>query len=723
MSSGLSRAYATTVVALRWPIVVAWIVATVAAVVALPPLSQRSAGSLGSIVPENSQALAASREAAQAFSLPLFSQTIIAHRDASGMPLRDQLDWGLTAAGLARGGGTRVRDPDGDSTPVAGAVPLVNDAPLAGATPEHGTAALAYLMFPPSVSPSDRAQAATALAHRFSKPVHVTGVIPARLTLTEVILDRLWIVELATGLLVALVVGLHFRSLGAPLATLAAIVVSYLIAVRVIPSLGAAVGVDVPREVAPMIVVLLFGALTDYSIFFLSRCRARLAEGSERKDAARTTVRQLAGIVTVAAGIVTGASATLTLARFDFFQAFGPGMAATIAIAWLVAITLVPALLAILGGKLFWPGRPSGRGRTSGARRRLLGGVARHPAPVVLAALAVLLAGASGLIRLQLANPAIRGLPAGTPAEAGYRDIAAGFGPGFVAPTLVVIRGHDLDERRPALERLQSAIEARPGVASVLGPADNPLRGAYGAFVASDGRTARFALVLDKDPLSAPAIADIRQLRADIGTLLEGAGLGGTSVLVGGDTALAADTISLAVGDLAIVAPAVLLVVFALLALYLRAIVVPLLLLGASAVALATAVGTTVLVWRWLVGDGLTYYVPFAVAVLLLALGSDYSVLLSGRIWHTTPRPTVSEAIADAAAQAARPITTAGIVLASSFALLAIVPLWEFRQFAIAMAAGLLLDAFVVRLVLVPALVSLAARRGAAPANRLAEQR
>jgi RND superfamily putative drug exporter len=723
MGSRLARWYATAIVTLRWPIVLAWVVATVAVVIALPPLSQRSAGSLGSIVPEHSEALAAREEAARAFSFPLFSQTIIAHRDAGGMSIREQLDWGVAAAGLARGGGTRVPDPDGDAIPVAGAVPLVNAGPLAGATPERGTAALAYLLFPRSVSPADRAQAAAVLVHRFQTPAHVTGIIPARLTLTEVILDRLWIVELATGLLVALVVGLHFRAIGAPLATVSAIVFSYLIAVRVIPWLAAAANIDVPREVAPMIVVLLFGALTDYSIFFLSRCRARLADGAERRDAARMAVRELVGIVTVAAAIVTGASATLTLARFDFFQAFGPGMAATIGIAWLVAITLVPALLAIFGSKMFWPGRPSARARTSGPRRRLLGVVAEHPSSFALLVLTALLVGATGLIHLQLANPAIRGLPAGASAQAGYHDIAAGFGPGFAAPTLVVIHGHHLDRRRAALERVQNALEARPRVAAVLGPGDDPLPGTHGVFVASGGRTARLALVVDEDPLSARAIADIRGLRSSIDELLDRAGLDDATARVGGDTALSADTISLAVGDLAIVAPAVLLVVFALLALYLRAIIVPLLLLAASALALAAALGITVWTWRWLGGGGLAYYVPFAVAVLLLALGSDYSVLLAGRIWDKARRPPLSDAVADAATQAARPITTAGLVLAGSFALLALVPLWEFRQFALAMAAGLLVDAFVVRSLLVPALVAFAGRHGAAPAGRLAEQR
>lgn len=104
--------------------------------------------------------------------------------------------------------------------------------------------------------------------------------------------------------------------------------------------------------------------------------------------------------------------------------------------------------------------------------------------------------------------------------------------------------------------------------------------------------------------------------------------------------------------------------------------------------------------------------------MLLLALGSDYGVLLAGRLWRTAHELPVKEAITEAGARAARPIATAGLVLSLSFALLAVVPLWQFRQFALAMFVGLVLDAFLIRPLLVPALVAFAARHGAAPGHR-----
>ncbi|HET8757526.1 MAG TPA: MMPL family transporter [Solirubrobacteraceae bacterium] len=722
MAGRLARAYAVAVVALRWPIALLWIAGAIAAVIALPPLSERSAGSLGSIVPAGSPALAAEHRAADAFGYPLFSRTIVARRDAGGMSRRDQLGWFAAAARLTTGHDRRAGD--GDRAAPSAAIPLVNAPALAGSTREHGTAALAYLLFPPSVDPAERADAARALAPRtFGAQAHVTGVVAARLAATDLIVSRLWIVELATGLLVALVVGLHFRAPGAPLAALAAVTVSYLIAARVIPWAGDRLGVAVPREVAPMIVVLLFGALTDYSIFFLSRCRACLAAGESRRDAARSAVSRVAGVITVAAAIVAGTSATLVLADFDFFRAFGPGMAATIAVGWLVGVTFVPALLGIFGRALFWPGRLRSSGEDTQRRRRLLDAIVRHPLPAALVVLVLLGGAAAGLTRLHLANPLLRGLPAGDPAARGYRAIATDFGPGYAAPTLVVVSGRRLDARRAALARFQHALERRPDVTAVLGPGDNPLPGVRAPLVSADGHTARFALVLASDPLGPDAIAAVQDLRGDLAALLRDAGLPRASAGVGGDTALAADTISLAVSDLALVAPAVVAVIFAVLALYLRALVVPALMVAASLLGLAAALGITAYVWTWLTGGALAYYVPFAVAVLLLALGSDYSVLLAGRIWSAAGAAPLGEAIGGASAQAARPIAAAGVVLAASFALLAILPLWEFRQFAMAMTAGLLIDAFLIRLVLVPAVVAFAGRRGAAPASRRAGRR
>jgi RND superfamily putative drug exporter len=222
------------------------------------------------------------------------------------------------------------------------------------------------------------------------------------------------------------------------------------------------------------------------------------------------------------------------------------------------------------------------------------------------------------------------------------------------------------------------------------------------------GGAARLAVVFHSDPLGAPAIDHLRALRDRMPAMLRTAGLPGTRAVFGGETALADDTVSRVLDDLARVAVVVVLVNLVLLAMFMRALVAPLYLVAASVLGLLASLGLTTFVFQRLLGeDDVTYYVPFAAAVLLVALGSDYNVFVAGRIWEQARRMRLREAIAVAAPQAARAVTVAGLALAASFALLAIVPLRSFREFAFVMAAGVLIDTFVVRTLLVPALTSL----------------
>jgi RND superfamily putative drug exporter len=140
----------------------------------------------------------------------------------------------------------------------------------------------------------------------------------------------------------------------------------------------------------------------------------------------------------------------------------------------------------------------------------------------------------------------------------------------------------------------------------------------------------------------------------------------------------------------------------------------------ASALAVAASLGLTSYLFVDVLGrPELTYYVPFTVAVLLVALGSDYNVFIVGRIWDEARRRPLREAVVVGGARAARPITVAGLILGLSFALLAIVQLESFREMAFAMAAGLLIDAFLVRTLLVPALITLFGGAGGWPGGRL----
>ena len=180
-----------------------------------------------------------------------------------------------------------------------------------------------------------------------------------------------------------------------------------------------------------------------------------------------------------------------------------------------------------------------------------------------------------------------------------------------------------------------------------------------------------------------------------------------------GDTAIASASVDAMRTELLRVGIAALIVNFLLLAVFLRALVAPLYLLAANALTVAATLGITTWFFQDALDQGqLVYYVPFATSVLLLALGSDYNIYLVGGIWRAARRAGIVQGIRRAMPAASRGISVAGLVLAGSFGLLALVPIEAMRQFAFVMALGVALDAFVVRPLLVPALITLVGRRG-----------
>lgn len=731
---GVAGAFAWAIVKLRYPVVVLWIGLAVLVTVKLPTVGEAQAGALGDLVPRDAQALDAELRSAELFAFPLLSRTLIVQRDREGLSAAEQAQALLRAY--------RVNDKQLPGLErVAGAFVIANSLGRPPFSREASTTALTYLLFRPEVSQADRRVLAQRLIDRYIAPesegfVGSTGAIAARAEEFEAIEDSLPLVELATVLLVALVVGLHFRALGAPLAALAAVSLAYLISIRTIASVGKEAGFSVPSEVEPVIVVLLFGVVTDYSIFFLSRIRRRLADGEDPRAASIAGTADLLPIIVTAGLTVAAASASLVVAELGFFQAFGPGMALSLLVGLAVAITFVPALLAIGGRWLFWPRRPGIEVEVKEAAEdpatERSNRPARHRAveiatsrPLATAAVCglVLLAGASGLAKMELGNPLIRGLPADSTTRQAYAEARRGFAPGILSPTVIVVEGSGIASRRRALGRLQRLLDERRLVAEVIGPADQPSGRVFGAAFSRTGGAARYFLVFDADPLGARAIAALGRLRRDMPGLLRTAGLPGAEASFAGDTALTSETIALARSDIGRVTPAALLVVLLITAIFLRALVAPLYLLAASVLALMASLGVTAYVFQGLLGQpGIAYFVPFAAAVLLLSLGSDYNVFLTGRIWQEAAKRPLRDAVRVAGARAATPITIAGIVLAGSFALLALVPIRAFHQLGFAMAAGLLIDAFLVRTLLVPALIVLVGDRSGWPGKRLRQR-
>jgi RND superfamily putative drug exporter len=316
---------------------------------------------------------------------------------------------------------------------------------------------------------------------------------------------------------------------------------------------------------------------------------------------------------------------------------------------------------------------------------------------------------ATGLPDTKLAIRLVSGLPSDTQ-EAQAADAAGtGFAPGIAAPTVVLVEGSGIGKDTAALVLLERALGDRPGVAGVLGPREQQIPQAPdGLFVTEDGNAARYVVILDHDPLGAPAIDEVRALEDALPGLLRDSGLEGAKAGITGQTALASDTVQAVVDTSLRVGIAVLLVNFLLLALFLRALVAPLYLLAASVASVAATLGLTTYVFQDLLGHSdLTYYVPFAAGVLLVCLGSDYNVYVVGRIWQEAERMPLREAIAFAAPRASKAIGVAGIALAASFGMLAVVPIDGFRELAFMLSVGVLIETFVVRSALIPALISL----------------
>jgi len=720
--SPVSRTAAWLIVRLRWPIVLAWVAAAIAAVAYLPSLQESGdETSLLSLVPKDAESVATSERMAELFEAPVETHTHVVQRDPGGLS-EEAVDRAAERTKLVADG----EDPE--LAPIVATLPLLNERELVPASREDGTTIVTYVYFDPSVTDvfeQERLTRQFAESH-VSEPgdalVGVTGAAPARVEEWRAIERGLPWVTLATVLLIALILGVHFRSPVTPVVTLLAAGVAYVVSLRSVGWLGQWLDVTIPRDAEPVLVVLLLGVVTDYAIFFLHGMRERLDAGDARLAAAEAATARYLPIVVTAGLIVVGGTAALSVGRLEFFRAFGPGMALTVLVSLGIAITLVPALMAILGSGVFWPRRGAREAPASRPNRLAYFATAKPVALVIaLVGFAALAVACRGLLETNLGVTQIAGLPSDSEPRRAQDAAAEGFAAGILSPTVLLLENVDPVSDLPGLARLEAALAKEPGVAAAIGPADDGARDLPGLLVAEDAGAARYLLVLDQDPQGGKAVDVLERLRERVPALLDDAGLGGANASFAGDTALAQETVDTIMHDLLRIGIAAFLVNFLLLAIFLRALVAPLYLVFCSALALAASIGLTTLVFQTLLGhDELTYHVPFAVAVLLLSLGSDYNVFVVGSIWQQAEDRPLREAIATAAPRASRAIGVAGLALALSFASLAIIELRQFREFAFAMSVGVLLDAFLVRALLIPALVSLVGERSWWPRTRRA---
>lgn len=514
-------------------------------------------------------------------------------------------------------------------------------------------------------------------------------------------IDGLLLLVAVVAVLIILVV--VYRSPVLPFVVLLSSVAALGAAIVGVYYMAKAGWITIDAQAQGILFILVIGAATDYALLLVSRYRQELREHADPQLALRRAWRGTVEPVLASGGTVIAGLLCLLFSDLNSNKAVGPVAAAGIVFAMLSALTFLPAMLSLLGRRAFYPYVPDRDKKSNeghGFWARVAGMVARRPRTLWVGTLVVLLAGAAFVPQLKAT-----GVPE-SEFVLGYSEARAGeeireryFVAGGGTPAIVLGSPEQASE-------LLAAVEAVPGVASAaitvsaspipgrVDPDAEPLLQTY------EGRDwLEIQATLEDAEASDEAIATVRRLRAAVTEVDSGA-------LVGGGTAIDLDTRDTARADIFKIIPLVLLVITVLLALLLRSLLAPLLLVATTVISYLTTLGVAALVFNHIFRfPGADPSVPLFGFVFLVALGIDYNIFLASRIREESLEHGTREGVLRGLKLTGNVITSAGVVLAATFGALSVIPIMFMLQLAFIVAFGVLLDTFVVRSLLVPGLL------------------
>ncbi|MEV8523580.1 MMPL family transporter [Streptomyces sp. NPDC052000] len=507
--------------------------------------------------------------------------------------------------------------------------------------------------------------------------------------------------KVGSALVMAFIVLLNvlaFRSVLAALLPLLAVALIGGVAGGTVAGAALLTGHKLDASTPSLIQVVLLGIGIDYLLFLLFRFREHLRGRPEQsaREAAQQVSGRVGTAITSAALTIVAAFSTLGLATFGQFRSLGPAIAVAVLVMLLGSLTLMPALLAAAGRKMFWPSKTLRHKPREGRAARLGVLVARRPLTMLAASVALLAALAAGLIGMRMDYG--RGDSGDTtPAAATAAEISRALPAGVSDPTTVFVTAKDggtlTADRLGGLSRGLAQVK---GVGQVAPTVLN-----------EDRRAARIDLYPTADPQSQQA-RDL--VSGPIRDAVARHTPAGTTAHVGGTAAIFADISAAVDHDLRIVFPVAAALIALILLLLLRSLLAPVVLMLSVGLGFAATLGAATLLFQHGLGKpGVSFTLPLVLFLFVVALGTDYNILISDRIREEMQQPGPARAAVARAVRHTTPaIATAGLVLAGSFATLATTPGSE--QVAFAMALGIMLSALVLSLVLVPALAALLGR-------------
>jgi RND superfamily putative drug exporter len=511
-------------------------------------------------------------------------------------------------------------------------------------------------------------------------------------------------IMMATLALIIVLLLIIFRSPLIALLPVLIITLVFAVATGLIATASKIGGLKADSSVSSILIVVLFGVGTDYILFLLFRYREQLRTGTPPRQAMAQAVERVGETIASAAGAVIVAFLALLLSSMGMLRTMGPALAISVGVTLIASLTLVPAVFALLGTKAFWPSKAWQREPKNALSHRTAKLVSARPGLVAAASGGVLVALTLGLFGFTAEYDANNSLPKHLESVKAQEDLARGFAAGSTEPTLVYVENED---GKPIPEAALSEFGQQVGGVRGVGQV-SPAR------VSPDGSVAQFSVVLDYKPAEDKALALVDGPLRD--TVHEAAP-NGTRGLVGGSTALLADIRDAVNRDYSVVFPAAGIAIMIILGLLLRSVVAPWYLMAAVGLGFSATLGATVVLFQKVQGEhGLLFMLPVMVYLFVVAIGTDYNILMVARLREEAARGrTPKEATRLAVAHSMPTIATAGIILAGTFGVLLLAQNSMLQQMGFAVSFGILLTAFVMAVLLVPALTTLLGHRAWLP--------
>ncbi|RPF50640.1 MMPL family transporter [Aquisalibacillus elongatus] len=507
--------------------------------------------------------------------------------------------------------------------------------------------------------------------------------------------DLVLIISTVGIILVLLVV--IYRS---PLLALIPLIAAAFVYEVVMQSLGilGSSGLDLSSQTTSIMSVLLFAAVIDYSLFVFSRFREELKEYDDKYEAMRVAMRQVGMPVFFSGATVLAAMLVLFFAQSGDYRNFAPTFATALVVIILASTTLVPALFTMFGRKSFWPKIPKvgdEKLKANSFWSKVGRGVVKKPIASVVVVGIFLLISALNMFNLEYEFNTLNSFPEDMPSREGYEVLEESFDSGELAPTTVLYEGDEaLSEEEQQALRDELIDEPLVNEVRVDG-------------VASDGEVISYSLSYSENPYDTKTMDALEGTIDQRDDLISNLGFEG-ELYFAGETAHAVDDRQVNNRDVIVIVILETILIFAMLIVLTRSFKMPLYMMGTILVSFLAALGLGMFLTELFFDIGtISNRVPLYAFVFLVALGIDYNIMLVSRFQEEREKHSVKKAVELAVANTGGVISSAGLILAATFAVLMTQPIQLLFVFGFIVAVGILIDTFIIRGILLPGLLTL----------------